>query len=91
MPPGLQYHSPGGMSYVMPNECLGGIFNTSDEACACAGAGVVTFGFGTDDGFCGAGAEVECEIVDVKEAFAVFIRCSLSPIYCTWTAVYVKE
>ena len=59
MPPGLQYYSPGGMSYVMPNECLGGIFNTSDEACACAGAG---------GRFCFTRTEVECEIVDVKEA-----------------------
>lgn len=84
MPPGLQYYSPGGMSYVMPNECLGGIFNTSDEACACAGA---------EGRFYSTGAEVKCEIVDVKEAifFVLIRRYGAYPIYRTRTAVYVKE
>lgn len=82
MPPGLQYYSPGGMSYVMPNECLGDFFNTSDEACACAGA---------QGRFCFTRTEVECEIIYVKVAFVVFILYGTYPIYRTRTAVYIKE
>ncbi len=68
----------------MPNEYLGDFFNTSDEACACAGA---------QGRFCFTRTKVECEIVDVKEAifFVLIRRYGAYPIYRTRTAVYVKE